>query len=148
MNEDRILLYTGLVGLGVGVGLAQWPVMRAYLPAAWRWALATIAGFLLAILCLVAVSGLWLVGREPVLFAAIGVVVGLPQAWLLRRRYQGAGVWVAASALSLMSLLWLSAHPVSSPGEMIVVGGTLGALGSLATGATLAWLVQRPRAVP
>lgn len=145
LNEDRVLLYAGLLGLGVAIGLAQWPVIWAYLPAAWRWALATVAGYLLATLLVVAVSGAQIVGWEPVLFAVMGAAVGLPQAWLLRRHYQGAEAWVLASALSFMSLLWLVAHPVGSASELIVVGGTLGALGALATGVTLAWLVQRPR---
>ncbi|MCW5882127.1 MAG: hypothetical protein KIS91_14445 [Anaerolineae bacterium] len=146
LNEDRALIYAALLSLGIALGVAQWPVMRVYLPAAWRWVAVTIAGYLLAILVPVALSSVRLVGMEPLLFALMGAAVGLPQAWLLWQYYQGAALWVLASALTFLGFLWLVAHPVSSQGEMIVMGGILGALGALATGVTLAWLAQRPRA--
>lgn len=145
LNEDRILIHAALISLGVAIGLAQWPVMRAYLPAAWRWVVATSAGFLLTVLLVVVLGSFRLVGMEPILFALMGAAVGLPQAWLLGQHYQGAWLWVAASALSFLGFLWLVAHPVGSANAMIVTGGALGALGALATGVTLAWLVQRRR---
>jgi uncharacterized membrane protein len=150
VNADRFGLYATLFCLGLAVGVAQLTVMAHLLPTATRWMAATLLGYLLAMIPF-AISGfLNLAGPELLddafLLALMGAAIGLAQWWVLRQHYRGAVGWVLASMVGFLSFLWLVANPAHSLPEFVLVGTVLGGLAAVASGAVLAWLVQRPRA--
>jgi hypothetical protein len=148
LNEDRALAYAMLVGLGIALGAAQAVVLRHLLPQAGRWVAATLAGYLLCLLIIVgsnsarfAREGL---GDDVVLLALLGGAVGICQWWILRGRYRHAGLWVAATVVGFLSLLWAIADPAHSMGEYLMKMTALGTLKSIVPGAALVWLVRQP----
>jgi hypothetical protein len=149
LNEDRALVYAVMLALGLAVGDTQSAVLRRHLSGAWRWIPVTLAGFLLAMGVMAAASVANLPSNlttNAVLVALIGAAVGVPQWLLLRRRLDGAGLWIPAGALGFLTFLWLVLHPASSMGEFIAVGAILGALAAVPPGLVLAQMVRRPRA--
>jgi hypothetical protein len=108
----NIAVIVGGLGEGIVLGVAQWLVLRRYVPqiGARAWVLATAAGALLA----------WIIGMgmatidptvwqtsPPVFIALAGVLavvflvaMGGPQWLLLRRHMPHAGWWIAANAVA------------------------------------------------
>lgn len=151
VNEDRFVVYAVLFSVGITVGLAQWIVLRHFLPRPLPWLAATFAGYLLCIVIAgvanrtaLAAASTW---HEVLLFSVLGVAVGVPQALVLSRHYHGAAVWVLASIASFMAFFWLVANPTNSPGQFILMASLVAAVGSAVPGLVLVWLIGRPAAV-
>lgn len=151
LNEDRFVVYAILFSVGLATGVAQWLVMAPYLPKPSRWIWVTLSGYLLAIIVLagansvrlISMAGLW---DDALLIGLLGAAIGTPQWLLLRRHYQDAGIWVLASAIGLLTFVWLTGHPAQSQGEFVISGTLLGTLAAAVPGAALVWLVRRPLA--
>jgi hypothetical protein len=148
LNEDRVLAYAMLTGLGIALGAAQAVVLRHFLPRAGRWVGATLAGYLLGLLIILggnaarlAQEGLW---DDVVLLALLGSAIGVCQWWILRGRYRHAGLWVVATVVGFLSLLWMISDPAHSMGEFLIKTTALGTLTSIVPGAVLVWLVGQP----
>ena len=150
LNEDRFFSYAILTSLGATVGVAQWLVIQRYLPNAVRWIVATILGYLLFIVIFTGGNligfggtGLW---DDVLLLTLMGVAIGAPQGWLLRQHYHRAGLWVPVNALGFVVFLLLIIHPSISLGNLILQGAIIGAVGAMASGVLLIWIVRRPLA--
>lgn len=142
VNPDRFSAYAILCSLGVAVGLLQWKTIVQWLPELERWAPATLAGYVLAMIPLTAPRLLGASGAP--LLLIMGGLMALGQWWLLRQHYRGAAIWVVASAAGMLSFLWLIANPASSLLELMLAGAVLGGLAAVLPGAALVWLARRP----
>lgn len=148
VNEDRFLVYAILIGVGLAMSIAQWLVIRQFLPRAWRWVPATFLGYMLALLVVVILNRLALATGRPwsdaLLLALIGAAIALPQWWLLRAEYPAAAIWVAASIVGFMAFLFLvSRNPSSSIGEFVLLCTLVGMAAAIVPGIVLAWLVEK-----
>jgi hypothetical protein len=147
LNEDRAGGYIVLLSVGLVCGATQSWVLRSYLPDAWRWIPATLAGCLLALVVSAAVSAARIAVTDPllsgVIFGVIGAAIGVPQWLLLRQHLRGTGLWALATAAGFLIFLWLVANPANSLREIIGKGALLGALTAVPPGAVLTWVVRR-----
>jgi hypothetical protein len=125
---------------GLGVGVAQWVVLRRYMPRAWRWVVATVGGWTVggaaALLILwtlsVAVSNAALrlaITVAPadtaarfadtlgglVGWAVVGAIPGLAQWFIFRRHLPRAYWWIAASSAGIALALVVAYTVVSAP---------------------------------
>ena len=131
--------------VGLGVGAAQWLVLRARLTGAALWIPATGLGLAVGL-----AAGSFLVGYRTQLAdlalqgASCGLAVGALQALVLRRELRGAPVWGLASVL-LWALGWTVTTLAGIDVERQYMNfGASGALTySLCSGALLAWLLGR-----
>lgn len=93
-------LFVGL-GVGGGVGFIQGRALRATLGGWWEWTLASTVGMAIPFL---AYDIAKLLGHEfpyslQALVAIGGCLAGAGQALILRRRFQGTGLWIVASVV-------------------------------------------------
>jgi hypothetical protein len=147
VNEDRFLPYAVLLSLGLTVGVSQWSVMKSYFYKAARWIPATFSGFALTLLVFAGAnlikfqtSGLW---DDAILLSLIGIAIGIPQWWMLRKDHHGASLWILASAAGFLSFLWLIAQPTNFPAEFIIRTALTGTVAAAIPGMVLIWLVRQ-----
>jgi hypothetical protein len=156
---------TGGCGLGVGIGLAQWLVLRRHIPAAGWWVLASIGGGISGVVLALPLSealqplfAMFLgetLERRPtvprvswsdvlalgVTGAVVGLVLGSAQWLVLRRHARSAGWWIGASSVGWMAGLSISTGSVSMIGlplSLLILGAAIGA----ATGGVLVYLLS------
>jgi hypothetical protein len=142
-----------LVSACVVAGL-QWAVLRRYLPSATGWIIIVGPGLAVAALAAAPIKLLDLyVGNsrlqwDEVLYgAAFGLLLGIAQAWALRRRLNRSAVWVAASIMGWTLAEGMSAWlPLESDSASASLISTLvrAALTATPTGIALAWLLIHP----
>jgi hypothetical protein len=145
VNEDRLFAYAMLASAGLAIGALQWRVMARHLPRPAHWLAATLIGCLVSLAVFAAANLAQLAARpwaDAALLGLIGAAIGGCQWLVLRRHYRRAGMWVLASAAGSLCFVWLTTHPVSSLGDLVVLGALLGGAGSIAPGIVLAWLVR------
>ena len=87
-----------VVALAIGqpgslAGVLQWLVLRPHIPASRWWMLASAVGAYVAFVVLQVVA----VGSALLVYAIAGLLMGIPQWFVLRRRVPRAGWWVVAS---------------------------------------------------
>lgn len=118
--------------MGGCVGVAQWLVLRQWLPA--------IAGWILATLIAQAVS-FTLVAMLPQSLVVIGVIPAIAQWLLLRGKLQQASWWIPSKTIadSLGLLLGLFVSATIYP----IAGGIAGLVSGAITGGVMVWLLQR-----
>jgi hypothetical protein len=155
---------------GTAVGLAQWLVLRAALPAITRraWVRATVAGAVVAWGAGMAIGARAgdrleaLAGGSPVVPAlGIGLVAGtllsLFQWPVLRRAVRGAGWWVPAHAVAwaagmVVAFAGVGAidpeRPLLAAGIGAATGLAMGAVVAALTGLALVWLIRGPHREP
>ena len=132
-------------GLGIGVGVLQWLVLRRRVSGAGWWVLASAAG------------GYGIVQAAPHMFspslsfggllsytpvvALGGAVTGTLQWLVLRGQFSRAGWWMLASTVGwwLSVTVW-GVHNWDAIGAFFVTGAVLGAV----TGGALVWLLRQP----
>jgi hypothetical protein len=131
--------------MGATGGCFQWFVLRERIAGAGLWALASAVGFGLALGALEAVD----TGEHIVMAAFLmGVVSGILQWLILRRKLPRAGWWLLANLLG--SLVGANALPIARPILdasywylfWITLGLLLGARNGAITGAALVWLLR------
>jgi hypothetical protein len=155
----------GGAGLGGGIGIAQWLVLRRHIASAGWWVLVSVVGGMIGVavgLVLsdalrplistllgeaiqsrptgprLALSNTVAVGAAG---AIVGVVLGSAQWLVLRRHVRSAGRWIVASCLGWMAGLSLSAGMIDVLGiplSLLAIGVVSGA----ATGVLLAYLLS------
>jgi hypothetical protein len=155
----------GGAGLGGGIGIAQWLVLRRHIASAGWWVLVSVVGGMIGVaLGLVlsdalrplistllgeaiqsrptgprlALSNTVAVGAAG---AVVGVILGSAQWLVLRRHVRSAGRWIVASCLGWMAGLSLSAGMIDVLGiplSLLAIGVVSGA----ATGVLLAYLLS------
>jgi hypothetical protein len=156
---------TGGVGMGGGIGIAQWLVLRRHIASAGWWVLVSVVGAMIGVALgfvledvlrplistllgeaiqsrpsvpCVSLSAATAVGAAG---AVIGLNLGIAQWLVLRRHVRSAGWWIVASCLAWMAGLSLSAGTVDvlgTPLSLLVIGVASGA----ATGSLLAYLLS------
>lgn len=129
-----ILVSGAAMGVVVGstTGLAQWFALRRRIGQAGWWILATTVGVSSGFLALAVIRTITGALIETMGAALIGIVAGIAQWFVLRRRVSRAGWWVLASIVSWVAGLFFS-HPVPA-------GTSFG----LITGTALVWLLRHP----
>jgi hypothetical protein len=148
-------------GLGIGVGILQWLVLRRRVSRAGWWVLASTAGFVVAwVGSEAAVDALGysedFIGRgvltrllqDFIGGAMLGPGVGLMQWLVLRRQVSRAGWWVLASTVGCglgMAVMGAFEVVVGSIGTGFLLGLLFGGavLGAV-TGGALVWLLRQP----
>jgi len=80
-------------------GVLQWLVLRPHVPASRWWMLASAVGAYVAFLLLSVV----VLGNAVLIYATAGLLIGIAQWLVLRRRIPRAGWWIAASALGYVA---------------------------------------------
>ena len=131
--------------LWLGLGIAQWLVLRRHVPQAGWWVLASAAGWLggFALLYLFpkGVPG-QATNYEAIalLFAlALGASLGVMQWLVLRRHFAQAGWWVLASIVAWVATLLVIGKSVDRLTDFIALAVVPPAI----TGLALIWLVRR-----
>src|SRR5690606_5004397 len=147
------------LGMGMGVGFMQGRVVRNLLGAAapWRWSCALGLALPFLVADLAQQAGRALPYSLYLAVALGGLIVGIWQALLLRRRFSRVGWWVAASVLGWSLAAGLGAVADGLPRSHAIRGiwGALAYLGIVAggglvlgvvTGLVLSWMPSGPRA--
>lgn len=139
---------------GVAGGIMQWLVLRQYVAQTGGWVLATAVGYTLAATTTaliftysdIAVAGMVAFGT------VAGILGGLLQWLVLRRKVAHAGWWVLANTLGLVVGMGIAGPLAISLGqagrviEPTIVFGTLFGVGVGAIpGTALVWLFRHPR---
>jgi NhaP-type Na+/H+ or K+/H+ antiporter len=129
------------IGGYAGVGIAQWYTLRRLPQAIW-WLGLSVVGSVLGWLLSTFVVGVLSVGMgvEFLIIAdvvgggLVGFTLGLLQWFYLRRLFDQAGLWIAASIVGWSLGPFLSLRIV-----------WYGPVAAVVTGLTLAWLLRQPR---
>lgn len=128
-------------GLGAGVGILQWFVLRWRVSRSGWWVLASILGLAVAAVLGTAVAlarGYSIMPWSPAVVAGVGgAMAGIMQWFVLRRQVSRAGWWVLASTVGWA--VSMEATGFLSPNMAMAVVG-LGAV----TGLALVWLLRQP----
>jgi hypothetical protein len=150
LNTDRFLAFAVLISLGLTIGIAQWRIMIRYLAKPIRWVTATLIGHLLGLIIIVSSNlarlggaGVW---DDALLLGLLGAAIGIPQWWILRPHYRQAGLWVLATAVGFLCLVWTIINPSHSLSEFVIRGAVIGAVAAVVPGVALVWLVRQPLA--
>lgn len=134
--------------LGLLAGLLQYLLLRRYLPRIGWWIAATAVGWPLvlavfhlgyAIWPIALVNSTWPTAEDALRgigFVSVGVVTGLVQWLVLRRRVPRAGWWILANALG-----WGLVHLIVGEFDSLVVQLFIGAVPAVVTGLALWWLL-------
>jgi hypothetical protein len=151
-DRDIAFAYVSLILLGITIGIAQWTVLRRYLPKATRWIAATMIGYLLCAIIFAFANNdparllRTEVVNNVVLFALMGIAIGASQWWVLRQHYLNARLWVLASAFGFLFFMWLVVNPAPSQGVLYLRSATIGAFAAALTGVWLVWMIRQPLA--
>jgi len=140
------------LALGAAVGFAQWLVLRKTFQGSGWWILATALGAGLGLAgtnfihrFLLGTGGYLVVGGAG--FAALGLVVGLAQWWVLRIHLKRAGWWVLISAVGWFVgglAAWGIGLRLIEFAKIIADYAILGTIVGASTGAALLLLIKEP----
>jgi hypothetical protein len=138
-----------LLILTVPIGLAQWLVLRRFIPLALLWVFTILIGWLLSYLIFAAIpEALWQIvddeatGTLTFMFTVVGAAMGLPQWLILRRKFTKAMLWVLGSSLGVgLGFGLVLATDLINQSEYISYTVVVLVYG-IATGSTLSWLLN------
>jgi hypothetical protein len=105
ITEDFLLFYIWFPVIGLTTGLAQYALLRHLIPNLRWWVAATVLGWLLPFLAGFILTPIFNSSQDIVIMWSligmpmIGVVIGLPQWLVLRRKVHRAYLWILAHAL-------------------------------------------------
>jgi hypothetical protein len=131
LNEDQVFGWAMFPVIGASLSACQAIVLHGRIPRAWRWVVATLAGFAAGIAASAAGvrAAAAMLGREPdagvsapLILTLIGACLGLAQWAVLRRRMRRPAWWIPASALGWLCLSLVIGKSISSPLDMAAVG--------------------------
>jgi hypothetical protein len=151
VNEDRVFGRAMYPLLGILLGTFQWILLRAWAPRSGWWIAATAGGLIAGL-----AAGLGLVSgpfraldiqvdydqMSPILFAIVGIVLGLAQLPVIRRYLRAPALWVLASGLGWAALGVVIRKSIDRPTDMVA----LGAVPAAFTGLALIGLWRGPEA--
>ena len=123
--------------VGVMAGAVQCVALAHRIPKAWRWFLATGAGWLAGVLVV-----LFIAGTGSFAGLVIGTVTGTAQWMLLRKEVHWAGWWIVVSSLAWAAGITLAPEPEKVLLPPVVLSGVMP---SLITGITLELLLRAPK---
>ena len=147
ITEDFLLFYVFCPMLGLFTGILQYALLRRYLPRMAWWIAATLLGWLLPFIVGFVFTALLPHGLDPATawevlgVALIGMVIALPQWWLLRRRVPHAAWWILASGIG-WAVVGLLDHLRSGP---FAVLSALALCPAIATGIVCWLLITLPK---
>jgi hypothetical protein len=138
-----------LLILTIPFGLAQWLVLRRFIPLTLLWVFTILIGWLLSYLIFAAIpESLWpFVDDEATatltfMFTVVGAAMGLPQWLILRRKLTKAVLWILGSSLGVgLGFGLVLATDLINQSEFISYTVVVLVYG-IATGSTLAWLLN------
>jgi hypothetical protein len=147
---DAIMGVTLGIVMGAIGGFAQWVVLRERITGAGWWVLASALGFA----AFFGLSGVVPSNGNPAMTGIIGAVAfglvgGIPQSLILRRKVARAGWWVLANIFGLLvgEIGFPVSIAISATGNedlsVLVVGLVFGAGYGAITGAALVWLLSQ-----
>jgi hypothetical protein len=140
--SDRMIATIMVILIGMLMGVAQWLLVRPYLPRAAFWIVATLIGWVLPIALLVVFFPPSVVnqhGQIGIVLASIGLMMGAAQYLLLRRYKLHSGWWIPASMLGWTILALALPIPITNQLEILKVG----AIPALITGIPFALVVAK-----
>ena len=147
--DGDVFITLGII-MGATGGYFQWVVLRERIAGAGLWGLASALGFGLTMGAIVAADAVEIDAMTAVLIASVfGVVSGILQWLILRRKVPRAGWWLLANIIG--SLIGAIALPIASAileaGKwelgFMTFGLVFGAGNGAITGATLVWLLRQ-----
>lgn len=135
--------------LSLPVSLVQWIGLRWLLPISPIWVLSVPAGVLLWEILLFRVNLFWFwqddesIAALTIPYLLLGLLIGLAQWLILRRRFSGSSLWLLGSTIGAGGGLWLILVT-----DLINQSGFLAAIVAVlvyivATGLILTWLLSR-----
>lgn len=146
-TEDLLFGYILVPTAGLLMGMAQFALLRRYLPRMGRWVLATAGGWSLGLVLILVgvfqvVTHVW--GPEAVYrswafvlaFSLLGLSIGFGQWLVLRRRLPRAGLWIGTNVLGWGLLGLLAGNDLDQYWLLFVL------LPACVTAATLALLMN------
>ena len=145
ITEDYLFMYFLAPVMGLVTGAVQYGLLRRILAGMGGWVLATAGGWLLGMFLVLAFIRLhWMViAQMDLTFLLMGLLIGLAQWLVLRRRLPGAGWWPLASLLGWGLVALVNRSNTIDQYTMLMLGFFPGC----ATAAALALLTkQLPRA--
>jgi hypothetical protein len=151
------MLAISLVVIGVLTGAGQWAVLRMRLKRVWMWIPATAIGVPLGFFVGLAVdTGIFAAGDTLNISGLLGLVVGVPQWLVIRKKVEKAYWWLPASILSwafgakigfdflgqinLEHLSWAENIKLSG----VIMGLSFGSLVGIIGGLVMAQLLKNP----
>lgn len=105
ITEDFLLVYVFCPIIGLFTGVFQYALLRRYLPHMAWWIAATLLGWLLPFIVGFVFTAIIPHGLDPAIswevlgVALIGMTIGLPQWWMLRKRVHHAAWWILANGI-------------------------------------------------
>jgi hypothetical protein len=138
-----------LLVLTIPFGLAQWLVLRRFIPLSPLWVITIpISVFLYSLIATAIPVSLWqIVNGEAtstltLMFIILGTVMGLPQWLILRRKLTRAALWILGSALGMgLGFGLVLATGLINQSEYISYTVVV-LVYSIATGSLLSWLLN------
>jgi hypothetical protein len=147
LSQTLMQIACGAV-LGLGTGIYQFSMLKKIFPVSKSWVYTLIIGFAITelIICLILLQLhlnrfqlRFIEGKplpEALFFACAGLVVGILQWPILKRRFKRSGLWIVASMLG-----WGVCVLATIIHEFAFIAGAL--LYGAITGATLMWVMGR-----
>lgn len=144
----------GFLGLGAGLGLAQWWALRRQVERAELWILICSLAVLLGIILAAPIQEQDLrIGQSmdlDILFygPAFGAIVGAVEWFFIRSWFRRPYLWILVNILGWGSGLFLgdvAASTIQALPQFLTWGLTSGGLAGAATGIGLLWLFEEPR---
>jgi hypothetical protein len=123
--SDRMIVAIMVILIGLLMGVAQWLLVRPYLPDPALWIAATLVGWLLPIAILVVFFPPSIANQRSqigIVLASTGLMMGAAQYLLLRRHRLHSGWWILASMLGWTILALTLPIPITNQLEILKVG--------------------------
>ena len=135
--------------LTIPIGLAQWLVLRRFIPLTLLWVFTILIGWLLSYLIFAAIPGsLWQIVDDEAtatltfMLTVVGAAMGLPQWLILRHKFTKAVLWILGSSLGVgLGFGLVLATDLINQSEFISYTVVVLVYG-IATGSTLSWLLN------
>ena len=105
ITEDFLLFYVFCPIIGLFTGILQYALLRRYLPHMAWWIAATLFGWLTPFIASFIFTAILPHGLDPATawevpgVALLGMMIALPQWWMLRKRVQHAAWWIPANGI-------------------------------------------------